>query len=176
MRNFELYGQIDVEPIKLAIAKCHDRWQDLTFRQSTQGTPHVDTETLYLRMPPVIDKWHIFESPDVVDYPLMEVPAFSNAIRRIEQLTYQQAARVMIVNLKAGGRITPHVDEGEYAHSTDRYHLCITTNESCFMKIGNEVVYANPEELWFFDKQETHSCENHGNEDRIHMIVDCWRE
>lgn len=175
MRFFDLIGKMDIAPILEAIEENDDRWNDITFRQNTVGSPHGGTKTMFLRMPPgILDFDSIFNSLDVIDYPLMEVPAFKKAVDEVAKLAYAEPARAMIVKLFRDRSVKEHFDEGTYSDNTDRYHLCITTS-GCQMFCGDEYVFMQPGEVWWIDKHATHSVQN-GNEDRIHLIVDCWED
>lgn len=174
MKYFDLIGKLDVQPILKAIDEHHDNWNDLTFRQNTVGSPHGGTKTMFLRMPKVLDFDNIFHGLDVIDYPLMEVPEFNKAVHDVARLAYGEPARAMIVKLYAHRNISQHFDEGTYSDKTDRYHLCISTS-GCQMFSGDEYIFAQPEEVWWMDKHADHSV-NNGDEDRVHLIVDCWKD
>jgi hypothetical protein len=182
MKHFDLIGLIDIEPILEAIKKNEDVYNAVTIRQDIEGSPHKDTRAMYLRMPhPPFTADKFLNSLEVIDWPLMTEDAFSKVIRRIAFLTFQEPARAMIVELAPGGYIDPHIDQGIYAENTDRYHLCITTNDGCFCKIGDdeddvETVFMKPGQLYWFDKHSLHRVANLGTAPRIHLIVDCWKD
>jgi hypothetical protein len=176
MKHFDMIGKLDVQPILNVLPFYHELWNIVTFRQSALGSPHVDTKSIYLRMPVMLDRDSIFNSLDVGDLPTMQEPEFADAVKRIARLAYAEPARAMLVALFPGGTIKPHTDEGFYAESTDRYHWCITSNDKCSMKIGNEIVHAQPEEVYWFDKHSEHTCCNKGNTPRIHLICDMWKD
>jgi Aspartyl/Asparaginyl beta-hydroxylase len=77
----------------------------------------------------------------------------------------------MLVRLKAGGAITPHVDEGAYAQHYARFHLPIDSTAACRFFCGDESVHMAPGEFWWFDHQREHSVVNDGP-DRVHLILD----
>jgi quercetin dioxygenase-like cupin family protein len=79
--------------------------------------------------------------------------------------------RIMIVRLKTGGEIAPHIDEGAYARYYARFHLVLESNPACVFKAGGELVHMAPGELWWFNHQVEHSVVNNGP-DRTHIIVD----
>ena len=150
-------------------------WPRNTLRQTAPGTPHRDTESIYLCMPRVVDAESIFSSMEVVYWTPMPHPVLRALVDHVSLLAKAEPARVMLVKLKAGGRITPHIDQGAYAEATDRYHLALTTNPDCVMLIGDERVAGRPDEIWWFDKHTPHAVINGGATDRVHLIVDCWR-
>ena len=82
----------------------------------------------------------------------------------------EQAGRIMLAELKAGGKIAAHVDEGAYAEHFQRLHLVLTG--SCEFHCGNEAVTMVPGELWWFDHQQKHRVENEGTSPRVNLIMD----
>lgn len=174
MRHFRLLGEVDIAPTLALLPELEHYWSRDTLRQTAPGTPHVDTECIYLRMPPEVNAETIFTSLDVCSWPPLPNLVLFQLIVAVSALAQKHPARVMLVRLKAGGVITPHIDQGAYAEATDRYHVAIVTNPACVMHIGDEAVAAKPGECWWFDKHEVHAVVNHGD-DRVHLIVDCWR-
>lgn len=166
---------IGLAELRTAIADNAHHFDDHTFRQDHPGSAHCDTETLYLRMPPWITEVGMFEDLSCVDWPLMSVTHFRRAVREIAILACAAPARAMIVRLRAGGRIKPHIDQGTYAERTDRYHFAITSNPDCVMQVGTTCVSAAPGEVWFFDKHLPHAVFNLGDAARDHLIVDVWK-
>lgn len=176
MKHFDLVGTIDVDPIVKALKEYNFLWTCSTERQTTQGSPHTDTEVIYLRMPYLIDKRSIFDDLDVTEYPVMSFPEFYDAVEAVAKLAYASPARAMITKLKPNGHIIPHIDEGPYSDATDRYHCVLTTNDKCLMRIGDDHVFGKPTEVWYFDKHAEHEVLNNGDTDRIHLIVDVWKD
>jgi hypothetical protein len=175
VNHFQRIGHADIDPLLKLLPTIEHWWKYSTLRQKAEGSPHKDTESIYLRMPKVVDLHTVFESMEVVDWPPMPNEILQQLIYDVSHLAYAVPARVMLVKLHPGGYITPHIDQGKYAEATDRYHLCVTSNARCEMQIGNEVVMACPEEVWWFDKHAEHSVLNGGKTPRIHLIVDCWK-
>ncbi|MEM7497678.1 MAG: aspartyl/asparaginyl beta-hydroxylase domain-containing protein [Pseudomonadota bacterium] len=83
-----------------------------------------------------------------------------------------ELGRAKIVCLKAGKRVYPHIDRGEYYRVRGRYHFVLRSSAGSWMKAGDEEVRMAEGELWWFDNNATHEAHNDGDEDRIHMIFD----
>jgi aspartyl/asparaginyl beta-hydroxylase (cupin superfamily) len=126
-------------------------------------------------MPKIVNDETIFTSMQVTDWWPMPNPMIGELIHDISRLAGQRSARVMLTKLHAGGMIAEHVDEGAYADATERYHVAITSNPGCVMYIGDEAQHAAPGEVWWFDKHTKHTVINEGDQDRVHLIVDCWK-
>jgi len=171
-------GMLDPADVIAALERHEAEFGAQTWRQDTQGSAHADTESLYLRMPPKIDAQTVFHGLEVTDTPLMKEPAFASAIDQLALMLDARIARAMIVRLKGGGAITPHVDEGSYSEATERYHWCLATNSDCWMMAGEfpepEMVHMAAGQVWFFDKHSYHAVINKGRTSRTHLIFDVW--
>lgn len=175
MRHFRLLREIDAGSAVGLLAENDGHFSDETWRQLYPGTAHPDTETIYLRMPPLLSAETLFQSMEVQDRPL--AAEFSDLMNDVcDAVGSHAVARTMLIKLKPGGRITPHIDQGAYAEATDRYHLPLVTNRSAWLKSGGEVLHMNVGELWWFDKHATHEGANEGEGERVHLVADFFRE
>lgn len=176
---------IDVRPIQEVLERMPDLWTKHTFRQSFPGTPHKDTETIYLRGPEDLTQYQTSRValpwlPAV--HPLMsavdQVTAAALHDLRVEEVGY-----AMLVKLKPGGWVEPHIDEGLYSDSYSRFHLVIADAD------GEAVLDVDPDprgdrdlvekytsragDIIWFNHKALHTAVNmHPNEDRIHLIFD----
>jgi hypothetical protein len=165
---------MDIDPLVGAMQESAARFADITVRQAAPGSPHPDTETIYLRFPAEITRESFFEGMDVVDYPACH-GALKEAIRGIAVMVGLPPARAMAIKLKPGGIIHPHCDEGGYANATERFHLPIVTNPAALLSCGDDTVHLEAGGLYHFNKHEMHHGINGGDTDRIHLVVDLWR-
>ena len=99
----------------------------------------------------------------------------ADAGRQVAAVAGALPARAMILKLKPGGRIAPHIDQGAYAEATHRWHAAIETNGQAWLQIADERLHMAPGELWWFDKHALHYGANEGQTDRVHLIVDTFR-
>jgi len=81
-------------------------------------------------------------------------------------------ARVLFTRLKPQSDIPPHTDGGYSLEQAHRTHIPILTNEKNFFKVGDEVKYLKPGEIWEFDNAQLHSVKNMSDEPRVHLIID----
>jgi len=162
----DLYDALEAEPAL---------WDQDTLRQTYPGTSHADTQCIILRGPSVMGSVEAIQDNLVaVDYPaLLDLPEAGFLMYNIAaRIGTQVLGRVMLTKLKPGGVITPHIDEGLYAHHYSRFHLPIRSEHGNWFNCGNARVWMKPGELWWFNHQEEHSVENTSNQPRIHLIVD----
>lgn len=181
MRHFRSVATFDAAPAVAALAAA--QWNDNTWRQDHPDSPHRDTESIYLRMPPgpispelVFEKvggeqWTWSLGDGAVSGSLAPLVILA---REIERTQGGSLARVMAVKLKAGGRIARHADTGAYAAATERYHAVLQTNQWASLESGGERINLPAGSVWWFDKHVEHSGRNDGATDRVHLIVDLY--
>jgi hypothetical protein len=162
---------LNVQPLLAELAANPELWTLIQLRQLYAESVHVDTETIVLRGPSSLEG--IFDNLDCVDFSSIEkLPAAIDMVREISGLLKaRDVGRLMLVKLKEGGWIRPHVDEGAYARYFARFHLALDSNPHCIFRCGEERAYMAPGELWWFNHQQTHSVLNQGAA-RTHLIMD----
>lgn len=181
MISFKLVRSgIDIEPLLSALKAKEQLWQQITVRQTVTGSPHGDTESIYLRGPREQSVHAVFNHIEAIDYPaLRELPearALNEYLMKVVGAT--ELGRSMIVSLKPGGTVTPHADEGAYADHYERFHIVLTS------EIGNEFyvkndeyhaehVHMRPGEIWWFNHKKEHAVINRSDKARWHIITDC---
>lgn len=177
MQNFKLLAtNIDVGPLLQALDNRPDMWEQITVRQNFPGTAHADTQSIYLRGPEAFTYDKYFMDLGSYDYPAAHVlqdelvPIMAPLVKDV--IKADKVGRVMIVKMKAGGKLVPHIDEGVYADHFARFHLCVTGGPGSTLTAGNETQHFAPGELWWFDHKVTHTAANMEDTDRIHIIID----
>lgn len=161
--------------VKSLLGEIHSQselWNEITERESYPGTAHADTRSIFLRWCKTRTIEAAFTEIAAVDYPAFEkLPTSRGLIESIfEQVRGEKLGRAMIVMLKPGGRIKPHIDEGSYADHYERFHLCL--RGSCLFKAGWDIARMSAGELWWFNHKTTHEVVNDGKQARLHLIVD----
>ncbi len=81
--------------------------------------------------------------------------------------------RVRFMRLAAGSVIHEHIDS--YSPTTDeiRLHVPIITNSKVDFIAEGKRAEMLPGECWFLDVNAPHSVANRGDQDRIHLVIDC---
>ncbi len=169
---------MEVLPILTSLASNRILWHQVCARQATAGSPHADTQTIFLRWSDNLSIESAFTDLEAIDYPAL------NAIPEARQLLAIAAkaagaeviGRMIIVSLKPGGKISPHADEGPYADFYERFHCVLQSDHGNRFMVGGKTVYETcemrPGDLWWFNHKRTHWVENNSNRERIHMIMD----
>jgi aspartyl/asparaginyl beta-hydroxylase (cupin superfamily) len=171
---------LPVLPLLKAVQSRPALWGEITARQDHPLSPHRDTEAIYLRWCQKLDIPSVFTDLHAVDYPAFH--ALHRETWPLLDVIYanvggRELGRAMIVNLKPGGRIVPHVDEGAYADHFERFHLPLCSAPDNYFHVETddgptETVQMRAGELWWFDHKRTHWVSNQSSEPRIHLIVD----
>ena len=84
----------------------------------------------------------------------------------------KEAVRFML--LGAGARIKEHKDFFMgFDEGVIRLHIPVITNPQVEFYLAGERVPMHEGELWYLDFSQKHRVENNGDEDRIHLVMDC---
>jgi hypothetical protein len=179
--SFEkLVEGIDVAFLLQNISNNPQLFNELTARQDVPGTPHQDTQSIFLRWAASSSIHAAFNELSSVNYPALTLlPEAQDLIDRIFIETESiELGRALIVSLKPGGFIDPHADEGSYADHFERFHLCLKSDEGNLFFSEHEpghgeYVHMQAGELWAFNHKRKHWLVNNSDSERIHLIVDC---
>jgi len=160
----------------LLLLEEHPEWWGIhRERQSYTGSAHKDTETIYTRGPVAFTPEEYSGNASAVTFPvdaqlLWALHKLTEPALRI--IRPEQVGYVMIVRLKAGGVITPHIDEGVYADHYSRFHIALSGGPNEALIVGDEEVHMEPGECWWFNHKVNHFADNPHDSDRIHVIFD----
>ena len=169
-------SDLDVTHLVQFLNYHEDMWSEITIRQEFPGTAHADTHCIFARGPEMFSVDKFFMDIGSYDYPAMAklAPHLNDLLTNLLSHTLEitELGRILIVNLKAGGRVEDHIDEGDYADYYNRFHIVLTTNDKCTNTTGGEAVHWGVGECWWFNHKLVHSAENYGETSRIHIIVD----
>ena len=172
--HLELFQGLNVEPLLQQLAAHPELWDAITVRQAYPGSAHADTQCIFVRGPLGFTPDLYFNDLGSVDFSAQQV--LTRAMSLVEfacaQIGASQLGRVLIVNLKPGGHVTPHIDEGKYANHFARFHIVLTTNKHCTNTTGGETKHWRSGSLWWFDHKQMHTADNDGATDRVHLIFD----
>jgi GNAT superfamily N-acetyltransferase len=176
MHNFQrLLTDLDVGPMLDALEARPELWGEITARQEAPGSPHHDTESIWLRGPRELTLESVFNDLMAVDYLSMHELAgdvYPLVAPVLRQLGSTALGRVMIVKLKPGGFIDPHEDTGRYAKAFSRFHLVLKSDPGNVFTCDGESVHMQPGELWWFNHRGEHQVRNDSATERIHIIFD----
>lgn len=181
MSNFVSVGFIDASMMTATLLTRHKAlFEADTRRQEHLASPHHDTQSILLRGPksPSAENW-------LEDVPQVDLPALSewktakallarikNAVAPLNDNKPGILGKAMIVSLKPNGFVDWHVDEGSYAETHHRLHLCLVPSPGAWLYSGGEAFSPPVGLLTGVNNRVLHSALNTGPTARIHLIVD----
>lgn len=178
MKMTDVRGPVLAEGLE-ALRACYSQFGQVDLRESFDGSPHHDTQTIYLRATP----WPLGSVSElqqdlrVVNWPTLQLDTrWQTVLMALQEVSGLVMARAMIVRLTPDGAVDEHKDEGLYAESTERFHWVLSTNDRSICTVGGVDYAPQVGELWWFDKSQLHSASNAGSSDRVHLIFDGWRK
>lgn len=148
-----------------------DDWIDHFVKQNYDGNWSV----LPLRAPttathPVMMIYSDPTCTEFTDTPfLLRSPYFRSVLKSFK--CPLQAVRLM--KLSPGSRIKEHTDHELAAESGfARLHIPVVTNDEVDFRLNGTRVILNEGECWYLRLSDSHSVENNGASDRVHLVID----
>ena len=163
---------VEVTPLLDEIRSQEHLWLANTTRQDRIRVQR-DTNTIFLRSALPRPDLNVNENQET----LLTAHAqfFPRAVGFMTEFAAEMnclLSRAVIVQLKPGSRVSPHIDEGSYYFLRDRFHLVLQSSTGSLMMSGGERVRMREGELWWFDNKQFHESLNDSDEWRIHYIFD----
>lgn len=184
MRNFlRIATGVNVMPLLAAICRRPELWKEDTYLRDYPQGPFGEIESIMLRFPVKsvceteeelqnhLSKYDQHENIDYPPYKLLP-EARPLVMNLFAFVSGERLGRVMINKVAPGGRIYPHADTPAHTDYYTRYHIVLQSPDDCLFRAGDETVHMATGEVWWFDNKQEHEVNNHGDFDRIHMIVD----
>ncbi len=175
MNYLKIAEGLPVQPVLDYLETNPTLWDQITARQDTPGSPHHDTQCIFLRWCPghtIQDVFYQLEAHDC-PVPVEILPHIVPLVRGVlDAVPHTAIGRVILVSLKPGGSIDAHHDAGDYADAYDRFHVALQSDDGNLFTVGDEAFHAVPGEAFWFNVKQQHFVENHSSRPRIHLIVD----
>lgn len=169
--RFAHAGAYDVSAIADVVRRFKDEWYLDTSRQDNYSA-HEETNSFFLNR--VLIAWRLGE-PLQLHYKSDNKDIWSLVepiVKELEQKVDGVRGHVLFINLPAGKSVKPHEDAGQYFLSVARFHVPIITNPDVSFVVGGEDKFLEVGQCWEINNNKTHSVENRGAEDRIHLLID----
>ena len=119
---------------------------------------------------------HIFSDPAATPDAYRDTPQLAAApyIREVLAMLHCPHTSVRLMKLAAGGVIKEHCDHDlTFDQGSARLHIPIQTSSQVDFFIENERVIMDVGECWYIDASRPHRLANRGENDRIHLVIDC---
>lgn len=187
MRHFlQLGSNVQIMPLMLAIhrlAKAQDVWKEDTYLRDYPQGPFAHTESIILRFPDrsvheteqaLAAHEFGFDQHENHDQPVFKLLPEARPLifQLMNAVQGERLGRVIINKLIPGGVIYPHEDTPAHAEYWDRFHIVLQSSPGSNFRAGEEWVYMETGDVWWFNNRINHEVINNSAEDRIHMVVD----
>lgn len=156
--------------------------QDLLKMQSSDWIEHFvkqnyngDWDVIPLRAPatathPVM---MIYSDPSCTEFTDTTFLQESNYLQEVLQSFLCPLLAVRLMRLSAGSLIKEHSDyDLDVESGVVRLHVPITTNDKVEFQLNGTRVIMLQGECWYLRLSDCHSVVNHGDEDRVHLVID----
>jgi hypothetical protein len=180
VRNFLKIGSVQVGGMQQVLWRNPQLWNQHPFRRTYQGTPHEDTDDIWIRYLPEGQEGQMRDIGSTESVWHKESEVLNDCVRSTV-LDLMRATnsftldRLLISRLPPGGRILRHHDRGMAYTSIPglaRYHIVIQGLPGSMFYCGDEEVNMKTGEIWWFNPLEEHSVCNNSAGDRIHLMAD----
>lgn len=177
MKNFQLISTFSPAALLNEVMRQPDLWKADTYLRDYPQGPFGDTETIFLRFPPAsvseLEQGQKDQHESIWMDGALHLPSARPLIFAVMTIVQgERLGRVMINQLRPGGRVFPHADTPAHAQYWDRYHLVLKSGPGCSFRCGDEKIQMESGTVWWFQNQLEHEVINNSSDDRIHMIVD----
>lgn len=96
------------------------------------------------------------------------------SIRKILDGLLCEKLSARLLNLRAGAVIKQHRDaELAFENGEARLHIPVVTNTKVEFFVENDLVTMKEGECWYINANLPHRVTNKGDQDRIHLVIDC---
>jgi hypothetical protein len=169
--KFNYIKNYNVEKIKNFVKTLSNEWLIDTSRQDSFDV-HKHTNSYILHK--VSLNWKVGEPLIPIDI-LDNKEAWELVKEIVEELETDyngKIGQVLFIKLEKNKDIDPHEDSGDYLYSACRFHIPIITNDGVGFFIDGDTQHMKEGECWEINNNKTHAVFNHGDEDRIHLLID----
>lgn len=164
----ELYEYDVTEIINTVQNLSVAEWTRWDFRQKTYSNQHGDTLSFPFiwskpNIPLYLEKFNL-------DHPLWIL--VKPIIVHLEELFNGVCVTALFANLKPGGTITPHSDNGYKLTKSHRCHIPIILPDGAEFKVREEIIPFQVNRVYEISNVDMHSVINNSIENRVHLIID----
>lgn len=173
--SFRHLGQVDISALKAAVQAIPDALWDAENADKPNRFEALDvTRHIVFRFVSNFHDWRdSYDRPLWADWRHLLEPVMHAATAHYE---YRRGVfpRVMLARMAAGGVIKPHRDANPAAKWPHKIHVPIITNDRVVFRVEG-AHYIMPEgEAVEVNNMGTHSVENLGTTDRVHLIFEYY--
>lgn len=182
---------VNAGPLLAALYRNPAWWTEDTYLRTFPQGPFGEVDSVILRFPPrpvpatkeEADEYlRTTDRHECVDQPIYgRLPEARQIVMNLfGYVGGTRLGRVMINRIQPGGRVYKHADTLEHANYWHRHHICLQSAPGVVFTAGDEQVFMQPGEAWWFDngkggpedERPQHEVINNSAVERIHLIID----
>jgi hypothetical protein len=175
MRNFLQIAQgVNILPLMLSLQRQPELWGQKAMRKELENGAHSAMDDIWLRYNKTQDSLaEMSKEHDSSWYPAFyNLPESRSIIFNLmAAVEGERLGGVLITRIPPGGKIQPHKDDGWHVRYYDKFYVSIKNNPGSRFFCEDEVICPKSGDVYWFDNTREHWVENHGDDDRITMIV-----
>jgi len=174
MDHLHIAKEIDVEPLRAALAAKPHLFGQHNARATAYGSPHSQMTDIWVRFNHISKLGPGFnDEHDSVWYPAYyELPELNDILFRL--MGFVQGERlggVLITKLPPDGSIDAHIDQGWHAEYYEKFYIAIQNGQGSVFSFPSGEIHAKPGDCYWFDNSVPHSVTNGADTERIALIV-----
>ena len=173
--NFRDLGKVDISALKAAVLNIPEELWDLENADKPNRFEALDvTRHIVFRFVSNFRDWRqSYDRPLWTEWRQLLEPILATATADYGY-TNGVFPRVMLARMAAGGVIQPHRDANPAAKWPHKIHVPLITNENVIFYVEGARRHLVEGEAVEVNNMGTHSVENRGSTDRIHLIFEYY--
>lgn len=172
-----LRQRVDVEPLRLALARQPWLWDQQPLRREMPDTPHGGMKDIWVRYNAYKnftgDVAKFNAEHDSVWYPAWyALPELQPIVFGLMSLVRgERLGGILITTIPPGGEIASHVDDGWHVRYYDKYYVQVDSGPGALFWAEDTSFVPEVGEVYFFDNKVTHGVRNLGSATRTTLII-----
>ena len=115
----------------------------------------------------------IYSDPSCTEFVDTHFLENTDYLRKVLQAFHCPLLAVRLMKLSSGSVIKEHTDlDLDIESGVVRLHVPIQTNDNVDFQLNGSRVILPAGECWYLRLSDPHSVANHGDEDRVHLVID----
>lgn len=166
--------EIDVGPLRAALAAKPHLFGQHTARATAYGSPHQAMSDIWVRYNDIRHLGPTFNDVhDSVWYPsYAELPELDPILFALMGFVHgERLGGVLITKLPPGGSIAAHIDAGWHASYYEKFYIAVENGAGALFRFPSGDIVAQPGDCYWFDNSVPHCVDNGSAADRIALIV-----
>lgn len=166
-----LWRGLNVQPMRLALDKNPELWDQRTERTASEDSPHHGLSDIWVRFADPATMQPDGSHDSVWYAPADVLPVRDIVFPLMAAVRGERLGGVLITRIRPGQTCKPHTDPGWHARYYDKYAVQIAAAPGQAFHFESKKLVTVPGDIFWFDNSHTHWVTNESETDRITMIV-----